>query len=177
VNREPERIGHLGSTEIILWQSHDQPGQLDALILPEDTHLILQAVTEELDPNTTPLDLWAAIQRAADSDKHPLGSVVIANGKERGVEYIASAIVYDFEAEPISRKETVINGLDNAFTKLVERGCGTIGVFPLGTMRGGISLEEYFAAVGETVTRLGGESPRTIYLLGQAVPPADRPDA
>lgn len=171
-----EIIGRLGSTEVILWQSRDQPGALDALILPEDTHLILQAVTEELDPRITPLDLWAAVQRAADSDKHPLGSVMIADGKGRGVKYIASVIVYDFEAEPICRKEVVLAGIDNALRELVERGCQTIGTFPLGTMRGGIPQEEYLASLGEAVTRLGGGPPRTLYLLEQDPAPGEGPD-
>lgn len=142
------------------------PEALDALIVPEDTYLILQAVTEEGDPHVTPLDLWVSLERAARTEKHALGSVMITDGTERGVRFIARVIVYDFEAEPMCRKEVVLAGLCNALNELSERGCGRIGIFPLGTMPGGISREEYFAALAEVAACLGGASPRALYLLG-----------
>ena len=153
-------------TEIITWTSRELPGALDALILPEDTYCLLQAVTEELDPEATPLDLWIAVERAARTEKHPLGSVLIADGGPRRVKYLASVIVYDFEIEQMCRKEVVLAGLHSAVSELGKRGCETVGIFPLGTMRGGISQADYLDVVHATITHLGGASPRTVYLLG-----------
>ncbi|MFQ5848892.1 MAG: hypothetical protein ACE5IQ_14615 [Candidatus Methylomirabilales bacterium] len=167
---------HPGSTEIIPWPSRELPGILDALILPEDTYLVLQAVTEELDPNVTPLDLWAAVERAATAEKYPLGSVVITDGRARGVKYVAWVIVYDFEDDPICQREIVLASLRDALGELTTRGCGAIGVFPLGTMCGGISQEEYFTAVNEVVTRSGSVFPQTLYLLGPHPAPGVNPD-
>lgn len=164
---EEEIVRHLGSTAIIPWTSHELPEALDALILPEDSYLLLQAVTKELDPDATPLDLWIAMERAARTEKHPLGSVLIADGRPQSVKYIASVIVYDFETEQICRKEVVLAGLQSAVSELGKRGCETIGIFPLGTMRGGISKEDYLEVVHEIISHLEGASPRTVYLLGQ----------
>ncbi len=164
-------------TEIITWTSWELPGALDALILPEDTYCVLQAVTEELDPEATPLDLWIAVERAARTEKHPLGSVLIADGGPRCVKYLASVIVYDFEDEMICSKEVVLAGLHDALTELVKRGCDRVGIFSLGTMRGGISQAEYLNAVDEITTRLGGSSPRMLYLLlGQKPGPSEDAD-
>ncbi|MFQ5802241.1 MAG: hypothetical protein ACE5JQ_05005 [Candidatus Methylomirabilales bacterium] len=163
---EGESIGRPGSTEIIPWSSSELP-PLDALILPEDTYLLLQAVTEDVDPDVTPLDLWVALEHAARTEKHPLGSVMIGDGTARGVRYVARVIVYDFEAEMICRKEAVLAGLQSALSALVQRGCKTVGVFPLGTTRGGISQAEYLDAIDEITTRPGEEFPRTLYLLGK----------
>ncbi|MGH7383258.1 MAG: hypothetical protein ACREKR_13710, partial [Candidatus Methylomirabilales bacterium] len=80
---EEQRIGRLGSTAIIRWASRGLPPGLQALILPEDTYLLLQTVTQELDPKLTPLDLWAALERAMRAEKRPLGSVIIEDGKPR----------------------------------------------------------------------------------------------
>lgn len=167
----------LGHAQIVRWRSPGLPGGLDALIVPEDTYLVLQAVTEELEANVTPLDLWASLERAARLEKHALGSVIIGDGKRRGVKYTASVIVYDFEAETISRKESVLAGLSDALRELAKRDCTTIGVFPLGTMPGGISQEEYFAALDEVVRQSGGEFPRTLYLLGPDLAPGEDPGA
>ena len=162
---EEQRIGRLGSTEIIRWASRGLPPGLHALILPEDTYLLLQTVTQELDPKLTPLDLWAALERAMRAEKCPLGSVIIEDGRPRGVTYIARVIAYDFDSEPICRTEDVRTGLRSALSELVGRGCETIGVLPLGTMRGGISQEEYDEILHAVAGRLQGQSPRTLYLL------------
>ena|GEM_PF-1016378 len=164
----------MGSPEITRWASRALPPGLHALILPEDTYLLLQTVARELDPKATPLDLWAALERAARAEKRPLSSVIIEDGKPRGVTYVARVIVYDFDSEPICRTEDVRTGLRSALSELVERGCETIGVLPLGTMRGGISHEEYLDALNEGVAGLAQWSPRTLYLLGQdSAPEAD----
>lgn len=158
-------------TEIVQWRSHEMPEALDALIVPEDTYLMLQAVTEELDPHVTPLDLWVSLERAARTEKHALGSVMITDGTERGVRFIARAIVYDFEAEPISREDIVRAALQNALHELVKRDCQAVGVFPLGTMPGGIAQDEYFAAVKTAAASLTARVPQRLYLL---VPDAAR---
>jgi hypothetical protein len=169
---EDQHIGRLGSTEIIRWASHEFPPGLDALILPEDTYLLMQTVTQELDPTLTPLDLWAALERAMRGEKRPLGSVIIEDGRRRGVTYIARVIAFDFDSEPICRHEDVSVGLRRALNELVGRGCKTIGVFPLGAMRVGISQEEYDEILRAVAARLEGQSPRALYLLeeGGATP-------
>lgn len=162
---EREHISRRGSTEIIRWPSREMPEALDALVVPEDTYRILQAVTEELDPNTTPLDLWASVEKAARTEKYSLGSVMIVDGKGRGVKFLATVVVYDFDAETICCREAVCAGLYAALAEFAKRDCQAVGVFPLGTMRGGISQEEYFAAVNTAVASLGAKVPRTLYLL------------
>ncbi len=122
-------------------------------------------MTQELDPKATPLDLWAALERAARAEKRPLGSVIIEDGRPRGATSIARVIVYDFDSEAICRTEDVRIGLRGALSELVERGCETIGVLPLGTLRGGISHEEYDEILHALAGRLEGQSPRTLYLL------------
>lgn len=163
------RIGSVtteeGFTEIVQWASREMPEALDALIVPEDTYVILQAVTEEVDPDATPLDLWVSLEKAARTEKQSLGSVLIEDGKVRGVKYLATVVVYDFEAEPICRNEIVLTGLRNALSELAKRDCTTIGVFPLGTMRSGISREEYLTAVNTAVASLSAKVPQTLYLL------------
>jgi hypothetical protein len=47
----------------------------------------------------------------------------------------------------------------------VKRGCETIGLFPLGTMGGGISHEEYDEILHAVAGRLEGKSSRTLFLL------------
>jgi hypothetical protein len=174
---ERERIRHPGSAEIILWGSRGLPGGLDALIVPEDTHLLLQAVTEELDPDATPLDLWAALERAARLEKRPLGSVIIADGRTRGVKYIARVIMVDLDDEPICRIEVVLAGLHDALSELANRDCETVGIFAFGRMQGGVSVEAYLEALTEVRTRLGGESPGTLYLLRQDHASPEKPGA
>lgn len=163
--KEGLRIGRLGSTEIIRWASRGYPPGLDALIVPEDTYLLLQTVTQELDSQATPLDLWAALERAARAEMRPLGSVMIEDGRPRGATFVARVIVYDFDSEAICRKEDVRVGLRSALTELVARGCETIGVLPLGTLRGGTSHEEYDEVLHALAGLLEGQSPRTLYLL------------
>ncbi len=174
---ERDGIEDLGATEVILSPSRELPSAPDALILPEDTYLLLQAAIEELDPNPTPLDLWVALERAARVEKRPWGSVVITDGECQGVKYIARVIVYDFDHEPICRREVVLAGLEDALAELGKRGCETIGIFPLGTMRGGISQVEYFTALNQVAARPRGKFPRTLYLLGPDPAPSEDPHA
>ncbi len=98
---------------------------------------------------------------------------MIADGTARGVRYVARVIVYDFEAEMICRKEVVLASLQGALSALFQRGCETVGVFPLGTMRGGISQAEYLDVIGEITTRPGEAFPRTLYLLGKEPEPGE----
>lgn len=162
-------------TEIIPWSSSEPP-PLDALILPEDTYLLLQAVTENVDPDATPFDLWVALERAARTEKHPLGSVMITDGTARGVRYVATVIVYDFDAERIFCKEIVLDTLQEALSELGRCGCNRVGIFPVGTMRGGISQAEYLDVISEIARRPGKEFPQTLYVLGHKVEPGEDGD-
>ena len=172
MNRDPSTVNQT-PTEVVQWRSREIPEALDALVMPEDTYLLTQAMTEELDPDATPFDLWVALERAARTEKHPVGSVMIAEGRSRGVKYIATVIVYDFEAERICRRDIVRVGLRDALSELGKRGCDRVGIFPLGTMRGGISSEEYLDVIAEVATRPGVEFPRTVYLLGRDSEPGE----
>jgi len=158
-----ERLGRVGTTDVIFWRSPARPPALDGLVVPEDTYLLLHAATDALDPDASPLDLWAALERAARAEKQPLGSVIIEDGARRGVTYIARVVVYDFDGEPICHPETVRAGLADALNELVRRGCDTLGVSLHGPMRGGLSRE----ALNEVVVRLDVASPRTLHLLEQ----------
>ncbi len=160
-----EDLRDTGVMAIIPWGSRELPLSLDALVLPEDTYLLLQDATEALDPEATPLDLWAALQRAGATEKRPLGSVLIGEGSARGVKYVARVVVVDFDAEPMCRTEVVGTGVEGALRELKKLGCETVGVFPVPGMRGGVSREAYVAMLREVRTRLGGEAPRTLYLL------------
>jgi hypothetical protein len=171
---EDQHIGRLGSTEIIRWASRGLPPGLHALILPEDTYLLMQTVTQELDSTLTPLDLWAALERSMRAEKHRLGSVIIEEGGPRGVTYVARVVAFDFDSEPICRTEDVRMGLRHALNELVGRGCETIGVFPLGTMRGGISEEEYLLALTNALAQLESEPPGTLYIFGHDTSPGDK---
>jgi hypothetical protein len=169
---EKGRVERIGGVEIVLCPWGELPEAPDALVLPEDTHLVLQAVTTELDPGATPLDLWVALERAARAEKRPLGSVIIEDGAPRGVHTIARVVVYDFDQEPICHQTSVATGLAAAFEALMRRACAAVAVAPLGTMRGEIPWETYLETVCAVVARLGVGAPWTLYLLSQDPPMA-----
>jgi len=105
----------------------EAPPATDALVVPQDVHLILGEVAQIEDTAETAEEVLA--RSAGDRPRRP-GSIVVAPPR-KGAPLVLQAIVYDFERSPPSREVHVFEALLAAFEEAKARGLSSVAVQPL----------------------------------------------
>ena len=138
----------------------EAPPATDALVVPQDVHLILGEVAQIEDTAETAEEVLA--RSAGDRPRRP-GSIVVAPPR-KGAPLVLQAIVYDFERSPPSREVHVFEALLAAFEEAKVRGLSSVAVQPLGTAHAGLEAVRFLrlltqicyssAELGTTVRRV-----------------------
>lgn len=110
------------------------PPATEALVVPQDVHLIMGEVDPIVDTAETAEEVLAA---SAEYRPRRPGSLVVAPSRE-GTLLVLQAIVYDFDRTPSCREEHVFEALVAAFEVAKARGLSSLAVRPLGTAHAGV---------------------------------------
>ena len=120
--------------ELDLVASERAPSAAQALVVPQDVHLILGEVGVVEDTEESPQDVLAATTRERPRRR---GSIVAGPPRE-GVPLL-QAIVYDFQESPPTREEHVFEALVAAFEVARSRSLTCLALQPLGTAHAGVA--------------------------------------
>ena len=118
-----------GETRIAVAPHEQAPFVVDAVVLEEDTHLLLTADTVISQPGQTVNEL---IDAAATRCPARPGSVVLR--RRRRLELLA--IVYDIDREPMWRERWIEDALDTVFETARQQRISALGLPLLGTGHG-----------------------------------------
>ena len=107
------------------------PFPVDAVVLEEDTHLVLSADVGIEEPMESVGQLAAQLTRVRPARP---GSVVVRRGQP--LELLA--VVHDVDQEPIWREQWIIDALDGIFTEVERRRVRALALPLVGTRHGSI---------------------------------------
>lgn len=115
------------------------PSTTEAVVVPQDVHLIMGEVDPIVDTMETAEEVLAA---STEYRPHRPGSLVVAPPRE-GSPLVLQAIVYDFDRSPPAREEHVFEALVTAFEIAKSRGFSCLAVRPLGTAHAGVDTAAF----------------------------------
>ena len=149
--------------DLDLVSGEQAPPATEALVVPQDVHLILGDVGTIEDTRETPEQVLAA--SAQERPRRP-GSIVVAPPKQ-GAPLTLQAIVYDFESSPPAREAHVFEALLGAFEEAKARCMTCLAVQPLGTAHAGLPPARFLALLAQVCYSSAelGTSLRRVHLL------------
>jgi hypothetical protein len=113
----------------------EAPASAEALVVPQDIHLILGEATIIEDTGETPAEALAALLGRERPRRR--GTVLV--GPSSDGPLLLQAIVYDFEDSPPAREVHVFESLLAAFEEATRRRLKSVAVRPLGTAHAGLA--------------------------------------
>ena len=132
----------------------EAPASAEALVVPQDIHLILGEATIIEDTGETPAEALAALLGRERPRRR--GTVLVGPAVEGPL--LLQAIVYDFEDSPPAREIHVFESLLAAFEEASRRRLKSVAVRPLGTAHAGLAPSAFvrlLAQVCFTAAELG----------------------
>ena len=151
------------SLDLDLVSGEQAPAATEAVVVPQDVHLILGDVATIEDTRETPEQVLAA--SAPERPRRP-GSIVVAPPKH-GAPLTLQAIVYDFESSPPACEAHVFEALLSAFEEAKARCMSCLAVQPLGTAHAGLPPARFLTLLAQVCYSSAelGTSLRRVHLL------------
>jgi hypothetical protein len=150
-----------GGLELGLLAADDAPADTDAIVVPQDVHLIMGDADGVLDAESASVD--ELVGSLAKLKPRRLGGLVVSRRRDGG-PLLLQAVVYDFDRQPPSSGAVVFEALLAAFEAAKQRRVARLAVRPLGTAYGGLSPAAFLghlaqvcyssAELGTSVTRV-----------------------
>lgn len=148
----------LGPVHVVVAPPDRPPFPVEALILEEDTFLVLSAEPVVVDPPEEPMRLMT---RLIETRPETPGSVLV---REREPVRML-AVVHDVNREPSWREEWVARALERALEKAEQRGMHSVGLEMLGCMHGRLDPVRFASLLKATLARLAPCKVRRIWLM------------
>lgn len=160
MTRRSLRFG--GRLELSLVLGEAPPGAAQALVVPQDVHLVMGELGVLEEVAEAPREALAAAAAAAP---RALGSLVVG---PRRRPLLLQAVVYDFERSPPVREEHVFEALVAAFEKAGALGMRTLALRPVGTAHGGLDPGRFMSLLAQvcySASQMGTTLERVLLLL------------
>jgi hypothetical protein len=132
------------SFRVVSGELGQPPFPVEAVVIEEDTYLVLSAETVVREPQEHPLQILHAVHQA-----EPVvpGAVVVQPGSPLRL----LAVVHDLSAEPICREAWVVAALDAIVTEVDNRHICALGMPLLGSVHGRIERQRVLSLVAEAL--------------------------
>ncbi len=133
------------------------PFEIDALVVEDDTYLVLGADPEVREPAEHPLRVWQAVH-----DFEPLapGTLTVRPGRPPRL----LAIVHDLAADPTWREDWVASALGEVLRYAERTGVRSLAVPPLGAVHGRLPVERFAALLRDALAVGPAQSLERIWL-------------
>ncbi len=151
------RLTFGASLELGLCMGEGTPPETQALVVPQDVHLLLGEAGPLEEGGPTPKQ---AAHKAAESEPRPPGSLVLVAGSP----LLMQAVVYDFSRTPHARAADVYAALVASLEEGRTRHLARLAVQPVGTAHTGVEPRTFLrllllacstaAELGTSVERL-----------------------
>lgn len=155
-DQPPGRV--LAGVQISLAPFHRPPFPIEALVLEEDTYLVLSARPEVREPAEH--RLRTLTESFLAQPKEP-GSVIVRTGEP--IRFLA--VVHDLAAEPTWREKWVREALRQCFERAGRFAVRNLGLPILGGLHGQVDVATFARLLHEELGDLAPESLERIWLI------------
>lgn len=140
------RAGRLGPVHVVVAPEHAPPFSVDALVVEEDTHLLLSSngIIEEPDEEFEEL-----VAAASATPAIAPGSILVR--KTKPLQFLA--IVHDIDCQPTWREEWIASAINGAIEEAEWRHLESIGLPLIGTRHGKIEIRRVALWLGRCLSR------------------------
>ncbi|MCP4693893.1 MAG: hypothetical protein GY859_38010 [Desulfobacterales bacterium] len=114
-----------GPVRIVASPEESRPFEVDAVVVEEDTWLVISSDPKTTGPSEHPIRLMTEM---IETRPEPPGSVLTKEG--RPLRFLA--VVYDVDQDPICREEWIASALAGIIRESERRGLAAVGLPPLG---------------------------------------------
>lgn len=136
----------LGSIRIFAAPEDHPPFPVEAVVLEEDTYLVLSAGWDRIESDDHPVVI---LTEAFEAKPEEPGSVVVT--EDSPLRFLA--VVYDFDQEPFWREEWVERAIEGIFREAERRRLQTIALPFLGTKHGSLGKERFLLLLRKFLER------------------------
>jgi hypothetical protein len=147
----------LGSVRIFAAPEDQPPFPVEAVVLEEDTYLVLSAGWDRIESEDHPVVI---LTEAFEANPEEPGSVVVSEDSP----FRFQAVVYDFDQEPSWREEWVERALEGIFREAERRRLRTIALPFLGTKHGSLEKERFLLLLRGFLKRNRSSYPLRVWL-------------
>jgi len=148
----------LGPVLVVVASPERPPFPVEALVLEEDTFLVLSAEPAVVDPPEEPMRLMT---RLIETRPATPGSVLV-----RGRDPVRMlSVVHDVNREPSWRETWVARALERALDEAEQRGMRSVGLEMLGCVHGRLDPARFASLLKAALARLAPRKVRRIWLM------------
>jgi len=150
-----------GSIDIVAAPKDSPPFSIDAVVVEEDTFLVLSANPKVRDPRK---HLVQIMTKVINTRPEKPGKVLV-KGKH---PLLLLAIVYDLNQEPSWREKWIESALNEIFRVTESRDLKSIALPLLGTLHGSFEKQRFIVLLRHALNRISAHHLKRIWLI---VPP------
>jgi hypothetical protein len=147
-----------GSLRIVAAPSSSRPFGIDALVVEEDTWLIMSAEPQIAAPEEHPIRLMTDVINA---EKEAVGTVRVRTGDP--LRFLA--IVHDVDCEPTWREEWIRSALTHVFSEAARRRLAAVGLPLLGTRHGRLTVARFAELLASVLPAVDAPSLSRLWLI------------
>jgi hypothetical protein len=147
----------MGSVRIVAAPEDQPPFPVEAVVLEEDTYLVLSAGWDKIESDDHPVVI---LTEAFDAKPEEPGSVVVY--EDSPLRFLA--VVYDLAQEPSWREEWVERALEGVFREAERRRLQTIALPFMGTKHGSLEKERFLLLLRGFLERNRSPHPLRVWL-------------
>jgi hypothetical protein len=148
-----------GSIRIVAAPERSPPFEVDAVILEEDTWLIMSAEPKMGEPEEHPIRLMTELLEAQPK---PVGSLIV-QGKNPPLHFMA--IVHDVNQDPTWREEWVASALKEVFREAERRKLEAVSLPLLATVHGKLVPQRFVELLSRTLLQTPITHLRRLWLI------------
>jgi hypothetical protein len=155
-----------GVVHVVMAPRGQPPFPIDALVVEEDTYLVLSADARAGEPHPEhPIRVMTSLLEV--EPKQP-GTIV---ARDRAPLELA-AIVHDLDEEPSWREEWIVSALDHALAEAERRQLRSLGLEMLGAIHGRLERPRFLQILRQALQRADPHRLERIWLI----PPGSKQD-
>jgi len=147
-----------GSVDIVAAPKDSPPFSIDAVVIEEDTFLVLSADPEVRNPHKHLVQIMTEV---INTRPEKPGKVLV-KGKH---PLLLLAIVYDLNQEPSCREKWVENALNEIFRVTESRDLKSIALPLLGTLHGSLEKQRFIVLLRHALKQISAPNLKRIWLV------------
>jgi hypothetical protein len=145
--------------QLVVSPETDPPFPIEAMVVEDDTYLVLGASPEVREPVESPLRLWTELHETEPADP---GGAVFRPGRPPRI----SAVVHDLSQDPTWTEAWVVAALAASLDCVGERSYRDLGLQPLGCVHGKLKRDRFVQLLRRALRTAESSSLRRIWLVG-----------
>ncbi len=140
------RAGRLGPVHVVVAPEQAPPFPIDAIVVEEDTHLLLSSDGVVAEPDE---EFDALVEAASKESANAPGSVLVR--KTKPLQFLA--IVHDIDCEPTWREEWIASAINGTVEEAEWRRLESLGIPLIGTRHGNVEMRRIALWLGRCLSR------------------------